>query len=260
MGSLDRFLLFGAGVPLLAGILIVAIRRGAFRIDEFPSPARRATAFSLLFFVFLSTVLLPAAADGRSVDTARLKYYEVFTSQGLLLAFLVCWWLLSGRPPALEFLALRPANPLNEAGAGLCLGFIGWGVTFLLGVIVAGLAALLKLGAPDSVPPLIVWIAGLAPWKRAVIVLSAMTVEEFYFRSFLQRRLGPVAASVFFLLAHAGYGEPLFFAGILGITVILAAAFERTGSVLAPMVAHGTFNAVQLFVVLPAALRVVQPG
>jgi membrane protease YdiL (CAAX protease family) len=239
---------------------VTAIRQGAFKKDEFPSAWRRSAAFSLLFMVFLFTVLLPAAADGRTVDTARLKYYEVFTSQGLLLGFLGAWWLLAGRPPLLDFLALRPAQPLQEAGAGLCLGLIGWGVTFLIGVLIAGVAALLKMTGPDSIPPLIVWLANLAPWKRLIIVLSAMTVEEFYFRAFLQKRMGPLAASVFFLLAHAGYGEPLFFAGILGITVILAVAFEKTGSVLAPMVAHGTFNAVQLFVVLPAALRVVKPG
>ena len=85
-----------------------------------------------------------------------------------------------------------------------------------------------------------------------------MTLEEFHFRAFLQRRLGAVPASILFLLAHAGYGEPFFFVGLLAITSVLAIAFARTGSVVAPMLAHGTFDAVQLFIFLPAALKFLQ--
>jgi membrane protease YdiL (CAAX protease family) len=85
-----------------------------------------------------------------------------------------------------------------------------------------------------------------------------MTVEEFYFRAFLQGRLGAFAASVLFLLAHSGYGEPFFVAGLVAITAVLATAFRRTGSTIAPIVAHGTFNAIQLFVVLPAVLRMLE--
>jgi membrane protease YdiL (CAAX protease family) len=84
-----------------------------------------------------------------------------------------------------------------------------------------------------------------------------MTLEEFYFRGFLQRRFGPVPASILFLLAHAGYGEPLFFAGLLAITIVLAAAFHRTRSTVAPILAHGTFDAIQLFIFLPLAIKVL---
>ena len=82
-----------------------------------------------------------------------------------------------------------------------------------------------------------------------------MTIEEFQFRAYLQRRLGAVPASILFLLSHAGYGEPYFFVGLIAITAVLAAAFDKTGSTVAPMLAHGTFDAVQLFVFLPLALK-----
>jgi membrane protease YdiL (CAAX protease family) len=84
-----------------------------------------------------------------------------------------------------------------------------------------------------------------------------MTLEEFYFRAFLQRRLGPVAASILFLLAHGGYGEPFFFVGLIAITAVLAVAFQKTGSSWAPVFAHGTFDAVQLFIFLPAATKLL---
>ena len=82
-----------------------------------------------------------------------------------------------------------------------------------------------------------------------------MTLEEFYFRAFLQSRLGAVAASVLFLLAHAGYGDPRFLVVLLGVTVILAQAYRKSGSTIAPILAHGTFDAIQLFIVAPAVLR-----
>ncbi|MCM3874883.1 MAG: CPBP family intramembrane metalloprotease, partial [Thermoanaerobaculia bacterium] len=93
--------------------------------------------------------------------------------------------------------------------------------------------------------------------QRGLLVLLAMTLEEFHFRAFLQRRLGVVPASILFLLAHAGYGEPFFFVGLLAITTVLAAAFHRTGNAVASIFAHGTFDAVQLFIFLPAALKLI---
>jgi membrane protease YdiL (CAAX protease family) len=86
-----------------------------------------------------------------------------------------------------------------------------------------------------------------------------MTVEEFHFRAFLQRRVGAVAASALFLLAHGGYGEPFLVVGLLAITVVLAVSFRKTGSAWAPIFAHGTFDAIQLFILLPAALKLL-PG
>jgi membrane protease YdiL (CAAX protease family) len=68
-----------------------------------------------------------------------------------------------------------------------------------------------------------------------------------------------VPASILFLVSHGGYGDPLFFFGLLAITAVLSATFEKTGSVVASMVAHGVFDAVQLLLVLPSVLRLI-PG
>ncbi len=239
-------------------IVVVAERKGAFRIDSFPSRGRKWTALTLLAILFVGTVLLPAASGAEPVDTSRLRFHQIFLTQALLAVFLAAWWLLSGRPPLLDFLGLKSSRPLAEIGAGLCLGPIGWAVTFFIGILTALVVSAFGLGAPRGVPPLVRWIAGLSTGQRLLVVLAAMTFEELYFRAFLQRRLGAVAASAFFLLAHAGYGEPLFFVGLLGITAILAAAYAKTGSALAPIAAHGAFNAIQLFLILPAALRLLE--
>jgi membrane protease YdiL (CAAX protease family) len=249
-------LLLLIGVPLVVAIVAIADRKGSFRIDAFPTALRKHVALALLGIVLCATVLLPALAAGE-VDTRSLSFVQVFSGQALLALFLLSWWLLAGRPSLAEFLALKSARPASEAGAGVCLGLIGWTLTIAVSIVFAYLIKLFGAAGPEGVPPLVRWIAALSPWKRLLIVLSAMTVEEFHFRAFLQRRVGAVAASLLFLLSHGGYGEPYFLLGLVAITTVLAAAFHKTGSTIAPMLAHGTFDAVQLFVFLPLVLKLV---
>ena len=258
MTSLDRTLLFGAGLPLLLAIVLFADRKGAFRRDAFPSPWRKRAALLLLFVLLAATTLLPAAAGGRTPDISTLKISQVFLVQGLLATFLAGWWLLAGRPPLRRFLALESERPASEAAAGVALGLIGWTLTIVVALIAAVLLGLLDVREPRAIPPLVGWLAGRPGIERLAVVVSAMTLEEFHFRAFLQRRLGAVPASILFLLAHAGYGEPFFFVGLLAITAVLAVAFARTGNVVASIAAHGTFDAVQLFIFLPAALKFLQ--
>src|SRR5450759_1317242 len=47
MTQLQLGLLVGAGLPLLVAIVLVADRRGFFRLDGFPTPLRRRTALGL---------------------------------------------------------------------------------------------------------------------------------------------------------------------------------------------------------------------
>ena len=47
---------------------------------------------------------------------------------------------------------------------------------------------------------------------------------------------------------------------LLAITAVLAVAFARTGNAVASIAAHGTFDAVQLFIFLPAALKFLKGG
>ncbi|MEO6324409.1 MAG: CPBP family intramembrane glutamic endopeptidase [Thermoanaerobaculia bacterium] len=258
MTSFQLILLFGAGVPLLVTAVMLADRKGAFSKDRFPSSLRKRVALGVLVLVLAATVLLPTASGGSSdVDPSGLSFLQVFAGQGLLVLFLLAWWLMAGRPPLLDFLALRTARPFSEAGAGICLGLIGWTLTLLVGIVIAVVLGLAGVKAPQSIPPLVRWIAALSWQKRALIVLCAMTVEEFHFRAFLQTRFGPIVASIFFLLAHGGYGEPLFLLGLTAITAVLSTAFRKTGATVASIFAHGTFDAIQLFVVLPWALKML---
>jgi membrane protease YdiL (CAAX protease family) len=240
---------------LAAGVWL-ADRRGAFARDAFTTPTRKRLALLLLLGVLVTTTILPAAG-GAAIDTSKVRFSEVFFLQGALAVFLLGWWFLAGRPSLRNFLALASERPLAEAATGVALGLIGWVLTLVLALAVALLAGGLGLRGPHGVPPLVGWIASLPAPKRLLIVACAMTVEEFHFRAFLQRRVGAVPASALFVLSHGGYGEPFLLVGLLAITTVLALAFRKTGSAWAPIFAHGTFDGIQLFIFLPAALKLL---
>ncbi len=102
---------------------------------------------------------------------------------------------------------------------------------------------------------MIVWLIGQPVWVKVLIVVSAMVVEELFFRAFLQTRVGPVAATLMFTAAHGAYGQPLVLVGILVIATVLAITFSIYRNVLPCIVAHGVFDAIQMFVIIPLAMR-----
>lgn len=259
MKPIDTFLLLGVALPIVAAIVVVAGRKGAFRIDAFPDGRRRAGALVALGVTLAATTVLPAFSLGRPLDPGRLSLPSILALQQLLALFLFVWWLLAGRPPAREFLALSTPDPGRQVRVGLVVGLAGWGLTVAAGLVVLGALRFAGLEEVRPIPPLVRWLAGQPFGSRVVLVVAAMTVEEVFFRSFLQRRFGAVPASILFLVSHGGYGDPLFFVGLLAITAVLSVTFEKTGSVAASMVAHGVFDGVQLLLILPSVVRLI-PG
>ena len=260
MKSVDLFLLLGVALPIVAAIVVVAARRGAFRRDTFPDPRRRAGALVALGVTLAATTILPAFSLGRPIDPARLSLLSILALQQLLALLPALLVAAGGATSAPGFPRAVDAGPLaRQARIGLVVGFAGWGLTVAAGLVVLGVLRFAGVDEVRPIPPLVRWLASQPFGSRLVLVAAAMTVEEVFFRSFLQRRLGAVPASILFLVSHGGYGDPLFFVGLLAITVVLSETFERTGSVVAPMVAHGVFDAVQLLVILPSAVRLI-PG
>ncbi len=259
MKPFDTFLLLGVALPIVAATVVVAGRKGAFRLDAFPSGRRRAGALVALGVTLAATTILPAFSLGRPLDPERLSLPSILVLQQLLALFLFTWWLLAGRPPAREFLAVSTPDPGRQVRVGLVVGLAGWGLTVAAGLVVLGILRFAGLEEVRPIPPLVRWLAGQPLGSRVVLVVAAMTVEEVFFRSFLQRRFGAVPASILFLVSHGGYGDPLFFVGLLAITAVLSATFEKTGSVVASMVAHGVFDGVQLLLILPSVVRLI-PG
>ena len=239
-------------------------RHGLLSCDRFPSTAAKYFAYTWLG-VFLLLLALLVTSAGLSPATAKqlasTPFYSLFMLHVILLVFLAGWWAASGSPGLREFLNIRYERPGEVLAIGVGVGVGGWVITLLTALLIALLlqtAGVLKT-APEP-PPMIGWMAALPLWKKALIVLSAMTVEEMFFRSFLQKRIGLVASTILFALAHFTYGNPLLLIGVTVISLIIGITFYRTRNVIPGVLAHGVFDAIQLFVIVPLAFRLIGPA
>jgi membrane protease YdiL (CAAX protease family) len=141
---------------------------------------------------------------------------------------------------------------------GVSVGVGGWIFTLLMAmVVVLLLRGIGVIEEPPEPPAMIGWMAALPLWKKALIILSAMTVEEAFFRSFLQKRVGLVVSTILFALAHFTYGNPLLLIGVTIISLIIGVTFHRTKNVIPGVIAHGVFDAIQLFVIVPFAYKML---
>ena len=107
---------------------------------------------------------------------------------------------------------------------------------------------------------MIAWMAALPLWKKGLIVFSAMTVEEAFFRGWLQKRIGLIASTVLFSLAHSGLGQPLLLIGVSIISLVIGFTFYRTKNLIPGIIAHGIFDAVQIFVLIPIVFKMTGMG
>jgi uncharacterized protein len=92
------------------------------------------------------------------------------------------------------------------------------------------------------------------------IIAVAMTVEEAFFRGFLQPRVGLLVSSVLFALSHFSYGLPFMIVGVFTISLIIGRTFARSHDLLPCIIAHGIFDGVQLLVILPWVARAWAPA
>ncbi len=93
----------------------------------------------------------------------------------------------------------------------------------------------------------------------AAVVLAPIAEELLFrgllFRALLQRRSVHVAAlvsSLVFAVVHidVAVSQPIALVGLTLVGVALAYAYERTGSLLVPIVGHAAFNGITLVVAL----------
>lgn len=245
-------------------IVVLNEKYNLLSCDHFPNVTAKVIAYLLLgFFLILLAVLVTGSAlsPPTAKQLASAPFYSVFTLHALLLLFLAGWWLLTGRPNLREFLNIRHERPAEVVAIGISVGVGGWIGTILIALVVALiLRAVGAITEPSEPPAAIGWMAALPIWKKGVIVLSAMTIEEAFFRSFLQKRIGLLASTILFALAHFTYGNPLLLIGVTIISLIIGFTFYRTKNVVPGVLAHGVFDAIQLFVIVPIAFKMIGAG
>jgi membrane protease YdiL (CAAX protease family) len=155
-----------------------------------------------------------------------------------------------------------PVRPvLRRLGVGLALGA---GTMVVSSLVVA---LLVRLSGSDAVPEQLILDDALAGGVRTAValvaaVLLAPVAEELLFRGLLYRALrrrrsvavAATVSSVLFAAIHLDVAvtQPLALVGLALVGVVLALAYERTGSLVVPVAAHAGYNGTALVLAIAA--------
>ena len=84
--------------------------------------------------------------------------------------------------------------------------------------------------------------------KGTVIVVGATLIA------------GLIASTALFAMAHLTMGQPFVLIGVTIVSIVIGVTFYRTRNLIPGVIAHGVFDAVQLFVIIPIAYRMGAMG
>jgi len=232
-------------------------------VEEFRGRLPQIAGAFLLIGILAVAVFYPVTSFGEAeeIDPGTIWFPSLLFGHCILAAFLFLWWRLRRDITFAAFLHLSRGGWWEKIRHGVISGCGGWAVTVMATAAAAGVVGMIgRLSAPTEAPPLILWLAGLPILYRLTIVGVAMTVEEAFFRGFLQPRFGLLLSSILFALSHFSYGLPFMIIGVFTISLIIGRTFERTGDLLPCVIAHGIFDGVQLLIVLPWAVHTWSPA
>lgn len=136
----------------------------------------------------------------------------------------------------------------REQGMGRALA---WGIAMAVGfiLVLALLAAVLQPLIPEEAleNEQALQIARSLTWLGALgLAIGSSVGEEVFFRGFLQQRIGILATSVIFAIAHVNYGSVSEVVVVFALSLAMGAIFRMTGNLWAPVAAHFSFNFIQL--------------
>jgi membrane protease YdiL (CAAX protease family) len=242
-------------------------RRLGFDPPGFREPARRVAGLGALALALGLAVFFPLSrigvADG-PVDYAAVPVWQLFLVHAVLVAAMGAWWAAgyAGTAPApggsaADQLGLASRSIGREIGLGLVFGIGAWFavlatvVLFALALAAAGGGDLLPKEPPAAIP----WLAGLPLALRLGLAASAGVVEELFFRGLLQPRIGLVASTAMFALAHLAYDQPFLLVGVTLLSVLYGLLVRWRQNLWAAITAHFLFDAIQLAIVIPAVLK-----
>lgn len=240
--------------------LLALAGRLQFLVREFPDRGKRLVAALLFAAVLIIAVFLPTTSGGEiDIDSNDIWFPSLFVGHAVLTIFLILWWRLRPTRQRLSRFFLLDRARLQDVVDGLWIGAIGWVTTILA---TAAFSFLVRDSAvvpePGEIPEVMVWLATLPVPYKLVVIAVAMTVEECFFRAFLQTRIGWIPSSILFALGHAGYGLPMMLFSVFVISLIIGWTLRRSGRLLPCVVAHGVFDGIQLLVIMPVAVKLLQ--
>lgn len=241
---------------VLSGLLSLALWQKAR--DELPymldpaaaPPARVSTSdgviAAMMFFVVQGiTLAIFMAAAHKLSGSAIITAYSVAGASTFCLVRLVFW---RSKTEGIPSVLVSGAQ-----GGSSIAGVFGWGIGAGVAAAIVGVAYLEVLRRLDLFQDALRESAkGLSGgiWIFALAIIAAPIFEEFIFRGLifggLRRSLNAwpaiLASAAVFAIVH----PPLSMIPVFGLGVCAALAFDRTKMLLAPMIAHGIYNAIVL--------------
>jgi hypothetical protein len=150
----------------------------------------------------------------------------------------------------------------REIGRSILAGAVLYGIAVGSAVVLAFVFSAV-IGEPVQTPRQISKDLDIAGWAAAALfgLVLAPVAEELFFRGLLFRSirdrsgfwLGAIVSAALFGLVHyvpAPWPDALLLQATMAVTGFgLAVIYERRGTILAPLVAHITFNAIGLILI-----------
>jgi membrane protease YdiL (CAAX protease family) len=229
------------------------------RIDWTP----RDVLFGVLWFIFLFVlaplpVVAPFIAAGSDADSDTVFVVALITSMfsqvGLVVVAASFTWRKYGG--SWSRLGIRPPSggPLGWAGAALLAAFV-WAIIYGNIVQIFDIDSL-KSACDEQVPADVQNNAALLALASVIFVSFAPICEETFFRGFVFPGLsrwgvpvGIVLSAGLFSVAHASVKA---FIPILGIGIIFALTYFKSGNLLTTMLAHFAYNCISVSVMWAA--------
>jgi membrane protease YdiL (CAAX protease family) len=211
-----------------------------------------------VFFIALVIAVI-AGALGQAFTTAcQPQFFSLWIPQEAAFAAVPLFWVtVVHRTPAAA-LGL-PRDPAKDLRVGLAGGVAIVAAAYVVDAVVSGVTSLIlghSPGQPDQVPTCLHG-AGFASFAVLAVVLAPLG-EETLFRGFLFKSLrarysfwpsAVISGAVFGLVHIQGSLFLLIVPSLMLVGIGLAWVYERRQSLLASMVAHGTFNLVGIVLV-----------
>src|SRR5258708_23952389 len=129
------------GLVYLA-FIVANERFGLLRASDRFTPLTKALAYlwlGLLLFLLAILVVSSSLRQPTLKELANTPFYSFFTLHLILIVFLAGWWLLSGRPPILEFLNIQRDRGGEAVMTGFAVGVAGWIMTLIIAVLIGAI-------------------------------------------------------------------------------------------------------------------------
>lgn len=159
----------------------------------------------------------------------RMLLVNLYATQAITLVIGFSWLLFQGRDP---FSLFRPGDGLH---------FLYWGVGLAAAVIVMDILAarIVPEEANDDGGVNVRIFRNRPIWHIALLSLVVAVCEETLFRGAVQYHIGPYWTSIIFATIHVRYLKHWIPTGLVFcISYALGWIYIRTGTLLAPVIAH----------------------